>query len=508
MLEMHGITKTFDAVVALNEASLKVEPGEIRALLGSNGSGKSTMVKVLSGLVNPNSGKIYFDNNPVEIKSAADARKLGVAVAYQDLSLIPSMSVIDNIVLGLEPKGRFGTLDTKKSRGIAEELLAKLKIEYDPEALVQTLMPSTQSMIEIAKALALQPKVLVLDEATAPLHHDEVDTLFELLLGLKQQGMSIIMVTHRMGEIYRVCDTCTILKGGKTIAEGKISEMELDEIVFHMTGKRPETKTGIDSARDKNVSNICKEVVLDVQNLVVFPKVRDISMHVNKGEIVGIGGLDGQGQSEFIRAILAIEKYDSGKIIYRDKETKYRSSADAIAQDMGFISGDRNLESIFPLRSVAENIYAAKTTKGSLFTPLAPKQITGFAREVVEKYSIVAGSLAHPANSLSGGNQQKLVVGRWIALSPDLLLLDDPTKGVDIHARQEIHKILKTYTEMGMSIIYVSSENQELLTISDRIYVFYEGKISAELTGSDRTEEKMVAAMMGLAETTAKGVES
>lgn len=505
MLEMRGITKNFDAVVALKEAFLKVEPGEIRALLGSNGSGKSTLVKVLSGLVEPNAGEILFDNVPVHIKTCADARKLGVAVAYQDLSLIPSMSIIDNIVLGLEPKGRFGTVDTKKSRALAEELLEKLKINYDPEALVQTLMPSTQSMIEIAKALALSPKVLVLDEATASLHHDEVDTLFELLLDLKQQGMSIIMVTHRMGEIYRVCDTCTILKGGSTVAEGNICDMELDEIVFHMTGKRPETKTVTNSDQGKKIS---EEVVLEVENLVVFPKVRDISMRVHKGEIVGIGGLDGQGQSEFLRAILSVEKSDSGKIVYRGQETKFKSSADAIAQDMGFISGDRNLESIFPLRSVAENIYAAKTTKGSLFSLLTPKQITSFAQEAVDKYSIVAGSLEHPANSLSGGNQQKLVVGRWISLSPDLLLLDDPTKGVDIHARQEIHKIIKTYTEMGMSVIYVSSENQELLSISDRIYVFYEGSISAELSGSDLTEEKMVAAMMGLTKTTSKGAES
>lgn len=505
MLEMRKITKNFDAVVALKEASLKVEPGENRALLGSNGSGKSTMVKVLSGLVQPNSGEILFDNVPVDIKSCADARKLGVAVAYQDLSLIPSMSITDNILLGLEPKGSFGKVDTKKSMIIVEELLDRLKINYDPGVLVQTLMPSTQSMIEIAKALALKPKILVLDEATAPLHHDEVDTLFELLLDLKQQGMSIIMVTHRMGEIYRVCDTCTVLKGGKTVAEGCVSEMELDQIVFHMTGRRPETNTGSISDKAQKVS---EEVVLDIENLVVFPKVRDISMKVNKGEIVGIGGLDGQGQSEFIRAILGVEKSTSGKIVYQGKEVSFKSSADAIAQDMGFISGDRNLESIFPLRSVAENIYAAKTTKGSWFALLSPNEITSFAQETVNKYSIIAGSLKHPANSLSGGNQQKLVLGRWISLSPDLLLLDDPTKGVDIHTRQEIHKILKAYTKIGMSIIYVSSENQELLSISDRVYVFYEGCISAELSGSDLTEEKMVAAMMGLTQTTSKGAES
>ncbi len=504
MFELRGITKTFDAVVALNNASLRVETGEIKALLGSNGSGKSTMVKVLSGLVNPNTGQVLFDGKEVQIKSAADARKLGIAVAYQDSSLIPALSVSDNIVLGLEPLNGLKTIDKKKARETAIEIMQKLKISCSPDALVQTLMPSTQSMIEIAKALALKPKVLVLDEATASLHHDEVDVLFELLKELKQTGMSIIIVTHRMGEIYRICDSCTILKGGETVAQGNISDMPLDDIVFHMTGKRPQVKTESEEVYEQKE----QELFLEVQNLVVFPKVNDISMKINKGEIVGIGGLDGQGQSEFIRSVLGVQKTDSGQFIYKGKQVKFNSSADAIAANIGFISGDRSKESIFPLRSVAENIFAANTTKNGLFAPLTPKAIQDFAQDAVNKYGIVAGSLNHPASSLSGGNQQKLVVGRWIALMPDLLLLDDPTKGVDIHARQEIHKILKDCTENGMSVIYVSSDNEELLEISDTIYVFYEGKISAKLTGDDRTEEKMVAAMMGLTHEKTKGAES
>ncbi len=506
MFELRGVTKTFDAVVALNNASLRVETGEIKALLGSNGSGKSTMVKVLSGLVNPNAGEVLFDGKQVHIKSAADARKLGIAVAYQDLSLIPAMTVADNIVLGLEPRKKSGIIDRQKARATAEAIMKKLKITCSPDALVQTLMPSTQSMIEIAKALALNPKVLVLDEATASLHHDEVDVLFELLMELKQQGMSIIIVTHRMGEIYRVCDSCTILKGGETVAEGPISQMPLDDIVFHMTGKRPQVKDP-NSAEAHAHQTENQAVTLEVQNLSVFPKVNGISMKVGKGEIVGIGGLDGQGQSEFIRAILGVAKVDSGQLIYHGQPAKFHSSADAIAANIGFISGDRNKESIFPLRSVAENIFAGNTTKGGLFAPLSMKNINDFAKQAVDKYGIVAGSLYHPASSLSGGNQQKLVVARWIALMPDLLLLDDPTKGVDIHARQEIHKILKDCTASGMSIIYVSSDNEELLEISDSIYVFYEGKISARLTGADRTEEKMVAGMMGLTPEAGQGGE-
>lgn len=503
MLEIRHITKTFDAVVALNEAHLKVQEGEIKALLGSNGSGKSTMVKVLSGLVSPTSGAVFVDGKEVSIKSASDARKLGIAVAYQDLSLIPSMSVIDNIVLGLEPKKKLGVVDKKKAKEMANSLLQKLKIHCDPEALVQTLMPSTQSMVEIAKALALKPRILILDEATASLHHDEVDIVFEVLEELKKEGTAIIIVTHRMREIYRICDTCTILKGGETVAEGKMSEMPLDDIVFHMTGKHPEAKTSEGVHSD---STLHADGLLDIEDLVVFPKVLGISMKVNKGEIIGIGGLDGQGQSEFIRAILGVQKYDSGKMTYKGKQVHFKSSAEAIAHNIGFISGDRNKESIFPIRSVAENIFAANTTKGKLFMPLSPKKIKGFAKDAMDQYAIVAASLDHPASSLSGGNQQKLVVGRWIALQPDLLLLDDPTKGVDIYARQEIHRIIKEHTAKGMSVIYVSSDNEELLDVSDVIYVFYEGKISARLVGEDRIEEKMVAAMMGLTKADKKGV--
>ena len=504
MLEMRNITKNFDAVVALNDASLEVKQGEIMALLGSNGSGKSTMVKVLSGLVNPTHGEVLMDGKPVSIKSAADARKLGIAVAYQDLSLIPAMSVIDNIVLGLEPKLATGIIDRKKAREIAECYLNKLKIDVDPEALVQFLMPSTQSMVEIAKALALQPKLLILDEATASLHSDEVDTLFELLAEVKKEGTSVIIVTHRMSEIFRVCDRCTILKSGETVAAGEISEMDLDEIVFHMTGKRPDKNTK--DTQCEVHQNKEEDLLLDVHGLTMMPKLNHVDFKAYKGEIVGIGGLDGQGQSEFIRAVLADCKYTEGEIVYRGKPVHYKSTADAIGDEMGFISGDRARESIFPVRSVAENIFAGSATKGKLFSPLSPKTIKDFAQKAMDDYGIVAGSTAHPANSLSGGNQQKLVVGRWIALSPSLLLLDDPTKGVDIHSRQEIHKILKNCLTEGMSVIYVSSDNEELLEISDRIYVFYEGQISAQLVGDDRKEEKLVAAMLGLNdETTQKG---
>lgn len=498
MLKMTGITKSFAAVHALSNASLQVQAGEIMALLGSNGSGKSTIVKVLSGLVRPDKGEISIDGKPVRIHSGADARRCGVAVAYQDSSLIPRMSIVDNICLGMEPHGRLGSIHRKKARETAIRYMERLNIDVDPDTLVERLMPSMQSMVEIAKALALQPKILILDEATASLHSDEVDTAFEVLTQLKKEGLAIIIVTHRMGEIFRICDRCTILKGGETVASGSISEMDLDEIVFHMTGKRPDHSAN-EGAQEQHEAQT-KELLLEVRGLSIPAKLKDVNFCAYKGEVVGIGGLDGQGQADFIRALLADVKHTEGEIIYKGRPVHYHTPADAIADEMGFISGDRARESIFPVRSVAENIFAGNATKGGLFSPLSKKTIDDFAQKAMDAYGIVAGSLANPASSLSGGNQQKLVVGRWIALSPALLLLDDPTKGVDIHSRQEIHAILKGCLDKGMSVLYVSSDNEELLEISDRIYVFYEGSISAQLAGADRTEEKLVAAMLGLGE--------
>jgi ABC-type sugar transport system ATPase subunit len=494
---MRGISKTFGAVVALRKASLTVRDGEIMALLGANGSGKSTMIKVLAGLVNPDSGTVNYNGKEAHIRSAADSKRLAIATAFQDLSLVPAMNVVDNIVMGMEPCGPFGIINRTKAREFALSYMEKFRIQCSPDALVQSLMPSTQSLIEIAKAVASKPRLLILDEATASLHSDEVDVLFEILRELKNEGLSIITVTHRMGEIYRICDSCTILRGGETVAGGPVGEMNLDKVVYHMTGRKPDLGSA-DSHTGRTVHQEGESPLLRVQDLSLTGKLNGINLNAWPGEIVGIGGLDGQGQQEFLRSVLGDVKYEGGEIFFRGNRIKFHEPADAVNSNIGFISGDRNKESVFPIRPVAENIFAGAVTQKNAFMPLFPGVIRAFAEDAVQKYNIVNGGLALPASSLSGGNQQKLVIGRWIALAPDLLLLDDPTKGVDISTRQEIHRILKECTVSGMSALYSSSDNEELLEISDRIYVFYEGRISACLSGEDRTEERLVAAMLGL----------
>jgi ABC-type sugar transport system ATPase subunit len=494
---MRGISKKFDAVVALKEASLKVQGGEIMALLGANGSGKSTLVKVLSGLVNPDGGTVIYDGKEVHIRSSADSLRLSIATAYQDLSLVPAMSVVDNIVMGMEPKNAFGVINRTKAREFALFYMKKLGIECSPDALVQSLMLSTQSLIEIAKAIASKPKLLILDEATASLHSDEVDTLFDVLRELKREGIAIITVTHRMGEIYRICDSCTILRGGETVAVGPVKDMDLDTVVYHMTGKKPDL-SGAGFHSDRAVHDERKAALLEVRGLALTGKLKGVDLRAWPGEIVGIGGLDGQGQQEFLRSILGDVKHEGGEIFLGGAMVRFHQPADGVKHNLGFISGDRNKESIFPIRPVAENIYAGAAAGKAAFSPLFPSTVFDFAGRAVDRYNIVVGGLNHPASSLSGGNQQKLVIGRWMALTPELLLLDDPTKGVDISTRTEIHRILKECTAAGMCALYSSSDNEELLEISDRIYVFYEGRISACLQGDERSEERLVAAMLGL----------
>jgi ribose transport system ATP-binding protein len=328
---------------------------------------------------------------------------------------------------------------------------------------------------------------------TAALHRDEVQLVFQVLRELKAEGTAIIYVTHRMNEIFQICDTATVMRSGETVAHVNTHEVTLDEIVYHMTGQRPDAEAVHETSHANGA-----EVVLEVEHLALFPKVRDISLKAYKGEIVGIGGLEGQGQPEFIRALLGMMHPNDGTINYLGQEVHFRSPADAVYQNIGFISGERNREAMFPDRSVGENIFAGRAAKGALFNYLAPKMIRDFARAAVEEYNIVVGSLKHPANSLSGGNQQKLVVARWLALNPTLLLLDDPTKGVDIHSRREIHKILRRCADDGMTVMISSSENEELLEIADRIYLFYEGRVSGVLAGASKTPERLVAAIMGM----------
>ncbi|MCL1855455.1 MAG: ATP-binding cassette domain-containing protein, partial [Clostridia bacterium] len=352
MLEMRAIDKRYDAVVALKGARLNSSPGEIRALLGSNGSGKSTMIKILAGLVAPGGGEISIDGKPVIIHSGIDSRKLGIATAFQDLSLIPTMSVTENILLGNEPLGKGGIVDKRRAQQTIRDLLDRFHIACDPSAYVQTLTPSTQTMLEVAKAVSLRPRVLLLDEVTAALHYDEIQVLFQILRDLKEQGIAIVYVTHRMNEVFKICDTATIMRSGETVIDASVPELTLDDIVYYMTGQRPEMA----SPACETETAAEGEPVVDVRNLEVYPKVWGISLKAYKGEIVGIGGLQGQGQPELIRALLGAEKVAGGTIDFCGRALNLNSPTDAVNREIGFVSGERSREAMFSLRTGEENM--------------------------------------------------------------------------------------------------------------------------------------------------------
>ncbi len=494
MLEMKNISKAFGAVQALKNASFQIDKGEIVALLGANGSGKSTLIKILGGSVRHGSGTIAINGKEVKIHSSELSRKLKIAVAYQELSLLPLMSVYENVMLGHFKKGKTGRIDEKANKAYVASLFQKFDITCDLNDYPADLPPSTLSMIEIVKAISWNPDILLLDEVTATLHHTEVELLFKNLKELAQAGTSIVVVTHRLGEIYRIASRAVILRNGESVADVDLSETKIDSVVYHMTGKMPETATH--SAR--STEHEAADAVLYVEDLCINGYVNNATMSVKKGEIIGLGGLEGQGQSQFLRALYGANPYNSGKVVIRGKTVKYTNAADAVRDGIGFISGDRNRESVFAQRAIGENIYSARLAQKGDIRYFSKRRVNRTTQKMVSDLDIKIGNINNPISSLSGGNQQKVVFGRWIFITPQILLLDDPTKGVDVMTRREMHKILRSISDAGTTVLMVSSDNDELLEVSDRIYVFFEGNIHAVLEGDSRTEEQLVSAMLGL----------
>ncbi|NLX82736.1 MAG: sugar ABC transporter ATP-binding protein [Clostridiales bacterium] len=494
MIQLLDISKTYGAVQALKQAHMTVAPGRITALLGSNGSGKSTLIKILAGLVSPNTGQVLLDGQEVFIRSGNDAKALGIATAFQDLSLVPMMTVEENLLLGDEPTRLAGMLDQGSIRQTVASLLERFSLKCQPQDFVQTLPPSTQYMLEIAKAVHRRPRVLLLDEATAALHQDEIDVLFKILRQLRNEGVAIVFVTHRMHEVFELCDEAVILRSGETVKSGPVSDFSLDDLVYYMTGQRMQEAAAYEGLTHK----AGQAPLLTARAISLPPRVKDITLEAYAGEIVGIGGLEGQGQSDFMRALLGASQIFSGQIHFDVAKAQFKQPADAIKAGIGFISGERNREAMFADRTIAENIFAGNTAKGRRFTFLKKSAVNRFANQAVDTYQIKVGRIQDAASTLSGGNQQKLVIARWIAMQPKLLLLDDPTKGVDIHSRLEIHQILRQCADDGMAVIISASDTDELMDIADRIYVFYEGMVSGMLEGENKTHEHLVACMMGV----------
>lgn len=492
MLTISNLQKNFGAVKALSNASLHMEKGEIRALLGANGSGKSTLVKVLSGLNKKDGGMIVLDGQEIDIASPRDSIEYGISMAYQDLSIISKLSVAENMVIGNEPCAH-GTVRKEKMTVYAKEMIEKLGINAYPETIVSDIDLSNQSLVEVAKALYTNPRLLILDEITASMHHDQVERLFGFLNERVKEGLSILFVSHRFDEVYDLCKTATILREGQSVQEiGDLSETTPETLVYYMTGHKVDNL-----GSEKEQDDIRREAVLSVRDMRIGDSVRGISMNIGRGEIVGIAGLQGQGQGEFLRALYGAIPVGQGSIELDGRSVKIKSPADAIRKGFGFISGDREKEGIFSIRSVAENIFIVKNAMKKLLSCIGVQKEKKETEDIMDTLNVVAAGAGVPASSLSGGNQQKLAVGRWLSMKPRILLLDDPTKGVDVNARNEINALFREMTKTGMAILFSSSDNEELLRVAQRVYVFYEGKIVSELKGSALTGQALAAAMLG-----------
>jgi monosaccharide-transporting ATPase len=493
LLSMRGIDKAFGGIPALSEAALEVAAGEVHALIGQNGAGKSTMIKILTGYVARDSGEIAFGGDAFEAKSPQDAQARGISTIYQEINLVPYRSVTENICLGRESR-RFGLLDWSAMHAEARALLARFKIDIDVRRPLMRFSTATQQMVAIARAIGFQARLVIMDEPTSSLDEREVKVLFDVIRQLKASGVSVIFVSHKLDELYAVCDRVTIMRDGRTVKVADMKDIGKIELIASMLGRDVAQVAKSATAFGVRATPI-GEVVLEARSLNAGHRVHDVSFDVRRGEIVGFAGLLGSGRTETARLVFGADPLRSGKFSFDGQAFSPDEPADAIARGIGFASEDRKLEGVIPDMSVAENLTLAllpQLTRAGIVD--GQKQ-----RAVVEKFikslGVKCASPEQPIRELSGGNQQKVLLARWLAMSPTLLLLDEPTRGIDVGAKAEIQRIIKQLAEDGLGVLMISSELEEVIEGSDRIFVLREGHNVAELPHAEATEAAVMSAM-------------
>lgn len=499
LLEAHGLIKHFGAVVALDGAELEVEPGEVHVLIGSNGSGKSTLCKILAGSVTPNAGRVTIDQTAAVINGPRDAAREGIGVFYQELSLVPQLTVQENLFLGNLPRRGPGFVDRSEIKQRAENLVEKFAgvtgAGFTLDALIQDLRTDQNQIVEILKTLATDARIIIFDEPTSSLDKRQVDVFFNLVRELRDQGRAIIFISHRMDEIFKIGDRVTVLRDGRTVACERIEETDRDKLVEYMVGGRIGKVSA--TARDTlpgGASEI-EDTVLEVENLAGH-RLDCVSFKLRPGEILGFGGLHGQGQSQTLRLLFGAEPGRGGSVRLDQGEGRPAGPADAIRQGIAYISGDRGRDGVLLGRPILENLTAAHLTRQKRFF-LNPRNLVRLVSPLVERLKMRFSGFSAPISSLSGGNQQKAVIGRWLAVKPRILLLDDPTKGIDLEAKSDLYQIMRELAGEGVSILLYSSEDAELLGLADRILVFNGGRIVRTLAGDDMNAFNLYQAAYG-----------
>jgi ribose transport system ATP-binding protein len=487
---MKGITKEFPGVKALKSVDLNIYKGKIMALLGENGAGKSTLMKILTGVYEKTSGEIFLNGESVQIKNTREAQNMGIAIIHQELNLISNLSIGENIFLGREPVNSFGKIEWKKLYNASKLIMDRLGITERPETLVSKLSIGKQQMIEIAKALSLNAQVIIMDEPTGALTDKETSNLFKVIEELKSEGRSIVYISHRLKEIFQICDDVTILRDGQFIAEHPINEVNEDRIIELMVGRKL-------SEQYPRISCQTGDTLLEVKNLT-NSYVKDISFSIKSGEIVGLAGLMGSGRTELARTLYGIYGKESGEVLLKGKEVNIKSTGQAIQNGISYVSEDRKGNGVVLGLNIKENISLSVLQKLSgLFGIINKKKEADAALDSIRSMSIKTSGVTQLVKNLSGGNQQKVSLSKSLMTSPRILILDEPTRGVDVGAKKEIYDIINRFKQDGMSIIMISSEIQEILGMSDRIMVMHEGRISGCLDREKADQENIMRLAVG-----------
>lgn len=494
ILTMRGISKEFPGVKALSNVDFTLRKGEIHALMGENGAGKSTLVKVLTGVHIKDSGEIRIEgyDEPVSIRSPQDAQNLGISTVYQEITLCPNLTVAENMFIG---RGNYRFINWRAQEKRADEILTKLNIPAKASQQLGTCSLAVQQMVAIARAVDMECKVLILDEPTSSLDEREVALLFKLMRDLKSRGVGIIFITHFLDQVYEVCDKITVLRNGELVGEYEIKDMPEVELISAMLGKDLEDISKLKD--EKKVYEGKDEVVYEAHNLSSTEGVKPFDFKIKKGEVNGFTGLLGSGRSESVRAIFAADRVTSGSVKMNDKEVKIQKPKDAMKNGIGYLPEDRKGDGIIQDLSVRENIILALQVLKGFFKPFSRAESEKFADEFIELLNIKTASKETPIKSLSGGNQQKVILARWLLTNPQYLILDEPTRGIDVGTKVEIQKQVLKLAEKGVSVTFISSEIQEMLNVCSRLIVMRDRRIVGELKDEELSQDNIMSTIAG-----------
>jgi len=490
IIELVGIAKQFGAVQALRGVDLNLYPGEVHALVGENGAGKSTLVKILAGIYKPDAGVVKVSGEVRELRSPTQAQSLGIAIVQQEPMLFPDLDVAENVFMGRHPRDRFGRVDWKRMYREVDQLLASLDVTLSSHTPVQGLSVAEQQLVEIAKALSIQARVLVLDEPTAALSSHEVEELFAIVKQLRERGVAILFVSHRLDEVFTIADRLTVFRDGTHIITAPVSEMTAEELIKHMVGRE------LSNLFPKGESEI-GDVVLEVRQLTRSGVFADVSFQLRRGEILGFAGLVGAGRTEVARVLFGIDRAESGEIWLKGKKVRIRSPQQAMDYGIAYVPEDRHQQGLVMNFSIASNVTLAILPLVSRLGLLDPRRERKIASAYSSQLNVRSSGVEQFVNALSGGNQQKVVLGKWLATNPSVLILDEPTRGIDVGAKAEVHRIISDLAARGLAIILISSDLPEVLAMADRVIVLHEGHVTGTFARSEATQERVMFAATG-----------